>query len=426
LWDGIDSSTGDLSISIENPYYSSSDSDSSRALALQGEYLYIELARIDDIDAYNADVDKAVTGDGVWTETDWGARAILTFSLSSTSTLIATFKDVPRDEDIMARVIQDTDADTVAYGLYSDEYESWGYEDGSAYPICTTYDAAADDIFYPTIEAVGILDQCWVTITSSELSSGAINLPLRPYDYDYSPSFTGLDFQISESYIDSSTAIADSNTEPSPGNTRFSDFNLDLSSDKLNNPAVYISADTDLSFSPGVVALYDEDGSALAIQSGSSSDSFKVVILDIESSYTKSMFIGSTVYDFGVELTEEESLYSGKYYNVGYGMLYSSSGLAADGTVSWFLPTGFDEGDLEFSIIHIAESGISTADILSISDIYNSGYTLDFDTNWDQTDISSNSYSNVLINNAVTALVIVLARVPGGSSFIFAKYSVGS
>jgi hypothetical protein len=110
LWDGDDSSV--LTISINNPFYfGGSASSSSRALALQGKYLYIELARIDNQALYNADTGKALTGNGTWDGTAWGGHAIVTVDLTDwTTALDAIFKDVPRDSDIQARVILESSA----------------------------------------------------------------------------------------------------------------------------------------------------------------------------------------------------------------------------------------------------------------------------------------------------------------------------
>lgn len=180
LWDGIDSSSGDLSISIESPHASVSDYSTSRYLASGDTYLYVELARIDDLVAYNLDKDKAVTGDGVWTKTSWGAHAVLTHSLENAFVYVGIFKDVPRDKDIRARVFQDADLESIIMGINDD-----GIDDDDLYyqvessPLSSTSDEFAEDLFDPYSDGdAGILDKCWVTVTASDLQKGIINFTL--------------------------------------------------------------------------------------------------------------------------------------------------------------------------------------------------------------------------------------------------------
>jgi hypothetical protein len=177
LWDGIDSSTGDLSITIENPSNSTSTSSGSRTLSPSGGYLYIELAKIDDIDGYNDaynNGDLAQTGDGSWVETSWGGYAILTFTIYSDDPVLATFKNIPRGDDIRARVIEDYSESAFIEGIEG----LYGY-DGD--PECYTYDSSAPDIFTPIDGYSTSMDQMWVTVTSSELSSGVILFQLISY-----------------------------------------------------------------------------------------------------------------------------------------------------------------------------------------------------------------------------------------------------
>ena len=178
LWNGADNSSENaLTISIDNLFNNSSSTGGSRFLDLGGQYIYIELARIDDQSAYNAEYSASslpLTGDGTWEETSWGAHAILTFDISSTSIIIARFQNVPRNADIKARIILETGAAAVTNGFNGQ------YAGSATSPLGTTFDAAAVDLFEPVVSGPDLMDQMWVTVTSIELSSGDINFILIP------------------------------------------------------------------------------------------------------------------------------------------------------------------------------------------------------------------------------------------------------
>lgn len=424
LWNS--DSSDELTLSINNPFYQGGSASSSRALALQGEFLYIELALINDQTAYNSDGDKLLTGNGSWVNTDWGGHAIVAIDLdlNVSDVFESVFKDVPRGQDLKARVVMETDEESFLLGIDA-EY-------GEIQPLCYTYDENAADLFEPVSGSSDRYDWMWITIPSSDLSGNVLTLPIRPESFSYYPGPFGLATQVIDSYIDTS-GVSTNNSEPAVGNSKFSSFDIDLNSasNYLKDPVVYISVDSTLSINPGILALYDEEGSLLAMQSEASSNSFQTVQLALDSTYVKALFVGSTILSGTPDLTEDNSIYIGETYNVGFGIL-SDNSFSAENTNSDLyisltsLPDSFQEGDIELSIINISSSGVTLPDIDTVSEVLS--FSPLFDSSWDSSDFTftGNAFTYFTTSHSpdIDSWIIILGRVPGGQSFIFGRVLV--
>jgi hypothetical protein len=431
LWDGNDLSTGDeLTISILNPYFVSSTVYSSRALALQGKSLYIELARIDAQAAYNQLMEEGnlpLTGNGIWQETSWGGQAILTFTLSNISAFRATFKDIPRGEDLKARVIQDIDVFYLNGGLSSSSYLEVG-------PLSSSYNADASDLFYP-IGNSDIYDSMWIDVLSSDLKTNILTIPIRVTDsfiyYDI-PQFNVLNAEYSEQYVDSATPSY-GYTEPDTTNpeyeypTKFTRIDIDLSSTLVNlrDPGIFLLVDpTENMVGNVVTVLYESDGSP-ADYGGNSQRYFYVAHPDLDGSYLSTdLFIGST----NIGLSElSDSNYSGGQYNVHYGVLYDSSAYFDTGNdyLRWSLPSDFLPGDLEFKLLFLEGYSIlsnSSWETIEQINALNPVTMLD----WSSDPATYTTYyefdTTVWTNGSfIDDSAVILARVPGGQAFIFAR-----
>jgi len=438
LWNGTaDNDSTNLTISIDNPFYQGGEtgtSSSSRALALQGNYLYIELARIDDQVAYDADSDKLITGNGTWIETLWGGHGILTFDLTNwVDTLEATFKDVPRGQDLQARVYLDYDEPNIIAGLNGDYLNE-------ALPMCHTYNPAGTDN----------IEKSWVTVSFTELAEGVVSLPIRPETItSHNNGLFILEIfsdQVPEEYIDQITQPG-TETEPAIGETKFRRFEVDIDSDGsyLKDLAFYIMTDVELPVGaalPGITALYDSEG-AVAVDRGGDSFTltptypyryFYIVYPELDGNYyNDDFFIGSTLFP-GIELVDDgvNYVYGVHKYDVGFGVLYDddfNQFSTGDNYLRWELPSGFVPGDLEFKLLFI--EGISqltdqeweTIDqinalnpvVMSDWSANPAPYTTYFD--FDTTAWTNSSWAG---DHAV-----VLARIPGGQAFIFVRSYFG-
>lgn len=430
LWDGADNSSGDeLTISIQNPYHSSARAYNSRALALQGEYLYIELARIDDYAAYNTETEEGtlpLTGNGVWKEKSWGGHAILTFNLSNISAFIATFKGVPRGEDIMARVIQDLESTYLNDGLFSGSYSEVG-------PLSVSNNSDAPDLFYPVDGYPDIYDTMWIDILSSDLQNNKITIPIRVTGsyINYSiPQFTALDDEYSEQYVDSLVAISGS-TEPDPSNpdydypTKFSLIDIDFTNEYLRDAGIFLLVDPTTNLIGHVTTvLYESDGSP-AEYSGNSERYLYVALPEIDESYLSSdLFIGSTNIS-PIELTDTN--YSGGQYDVSYGVLYDSLASAGISSgefsnelyVGWATPSGFISTDLEFNIIHLyGSAGLTLTDLETVDKIYSN--PIELEVGWNS--YSTLEYIDLDYPSVDGDWIVILARKPGSNKvFIYAR-----
>ncbi len=418
LWTGQQSASSDsLVLSINNPFGNDTSTSGGRALALQGDFLYIELARIDNSGAYTDPVSPFTTN-GNWQETAWGGRAVLTFDLTDLGTIIATFKDVPRDQDLSARIILDPDSATITTGL------SGNY--GEVPPICHTYNSSGADIF----------EQLWVTITSTELQQNAVSLPIRPSDgvLFSLTTFNALNSNILDQYVESS-APSYSNSEPNPGNstyfpTKISSIQIDLnsSSNYLKDVAFYMAVDSNLPLGVAIAELYNIDGTIASGSGGTTTRYFHVAIPTLDSSYAGNLLLGSTNIA-GLDFTY--TYYSGGSYYVRYGILYDSAMYlnGNDGSVDWSLPAGFISGDLEFQILFIDHTSDLSQDYTqweTISQIngLNPIIVKDWGTCTEIYGLPSHTTSffydgTETFNDQPHA--VILARVPGGEEFIYAR-----
>lgn len=415
LWNGDKSD--ELKISINNPLYQGGSSSSSRALALQGKYLYIELARIDNQTAYDAWESSpafTLTGDGVWEDTGWGGHAVLTFDISNVNPMIAIFKDIPRDQDLQARVFLDSSKSAL-----ENTYELYG-SDGD--PICMTYNASGQNFD----------EQSWVIVNRADLNDNSIILPIRPPYLSQPNWLTAL--SLSDEYH-----YGPFNTKPSVGETSFTELNPDISSlfirdiGYFSNISGEVVGTIDTSLR-SVSMLHDKDGNTFPISApvltpvadaggsglpGYLYRSLQVQAVTLPDYSNPGFFMSSTLYSDPATGNSDDS------WEVSYGVLYDSTASAISGTVSWSLPASLQDANLQFSVIHIADSGVPQIDIDTINKIYNSGLTIDVDTEWNQTLLSFNTYSNPLFNTTDGSWAIVLARVPGSSPFLFASYNLG-
>ncbi len=172
LWSGqSQNDQSNMSIRIPNPISDSNSVSNNRAATTPGQYIYIELAWIDDAGIYNSST-LPKSGVGTWIETDWGGHAILTFNLLSTGELYAYFRDIPLDKDLIARVIVEnsysdfyTNCSSFFYNNNSD-FDS--YYGGDPIPQFQTRDINANTIW-------GDFD---IPISVEELKTGVINLTL--------------------------------------------------------------------------------------------------------------------------------------------------------------------------------------------------------------------------------------------------------
>ncbi len=421
LWTGQPSASDDsLVLSINNPFGNDNSTSEGRALALQGNYLYIELARIDNSMAYTDPVSPFTTN-GNWEETDWGGRAVLTFDLTDLGTITATFKDVPRNQNISARVILDSSASSVTTGL------GGGYT--GTPPICHTYNSSGADIF----------EQLWVTITSAELQQNTVSLPIRPSDgvLFSLTTFNALNSNILDQYVESS-APSYSNSEPDPGNssyfpTKISSIQIDLNSgvNYLKDVAFYMAVDSDLPLGVAIAELYNIDGSIVSGYGGTTTRYFHVAIPTLDSSYTGNLLLGSTNIA-GLDFTY--TYYSGGSYYVRYGILYDSAMYlnGNDSSVEWELPAGFISGDLEFQILfidHTSDLSINNTNYSqweTISQIngLNPIVVKDWGSCAEIYGLPSHTTSFFYDGTETFSSfphAVILARVPGGEEFIYAR-----
>ncbi len=417
LWTGQPSPSSDsLVLSINNPFGNDTSTSGGRALALQGNFLYIELARIDNAGTYTDPVSPFTTN-GNWEEADWGGRAVLTFDLTDLGSITATFKDVPRDQDISARIILDPDSAAITTGL------SGNY--GEVPPICHTYNSSGADIF----------EQLWVTITSTELQQNTVSLPIRPNSFDYTITANTLSSINTEVYIEPIGTPTLQNTEPDPGNTKFSNIQIDLSNSTENlKDAAYYLALQSTNFAPGTIlpglfALYNEDGSIVSTIGGDTITStpsypyrsFYITYPVINSSYVNNdFFIGSTILP-GPHFSKNSAIYNtSNTYDISYGIVYDISAYISTGSLYWQMPTGLSTSDFEFKVIYIDGSLVQSS-TETLSQIY--ALSIDLESNW----ISGTSYTNAVCDDFSGATFIILARTAGATSaniFIFARVFV--
>jgi len=410
LWNGTPDYNGEkITISIDNPFYQGGDAaqQSSKALALQGQYLYIELARIEDQTLYNADTDKAVSGNGTWVETAWGGHAILTFDLNSwTEILEATFQGVPRDQALKARALLDTSESVLVAGIEGDY--------GVGNPICMTLDSSAPDIFEP-VGTADRLDTMWVTVPQVSLAEGVLSLPVRPETLE--TVFWGSAY-ISDDYTSAAQTI------PSLEATRFFLIDPDLASLQLRDVAyfssVYGTVATDNAPPTSISLLYDNEGtpigSSAITYTGSGPYYCRYLQMNSESlsDYT------NPGYFFGTTLLLSPTL----SWNVYFGIIYTSASLSI-GVVSWTLPPGIYDTDLDFRVIESVSVSLSLADLETVDQI--NAIAMETDSGWISG--TGNSYdSSGSIGSNTGQYFIVLAKpagAPDEEAFILARNANG-
>ncbi|MBB6479735.1 hypothetical protein [Spirochaeta isovalerica] len=434
LWDVREG--GDLTLSISNPFYQPGRSASSRALALQGQYIYIELALINDQAAYDADSAKAVTGNGTWVETAWGGHAIVTLSLDLSTldeTIEATFVDVPRDQELNARAFLEENETIFTAGIQGGYNTDMDYDEILDYAICQTF-----------IPAGGTYAEAqWIPVSTDELNDNFLVLPIRPYDFTNNQLYsvdTGEVSSNTASYIDSSTPFLEV-SEPEPGKTAFNAFDAYLEYDYLRDIALFVAVEASFTVPtilPGYVMMYDELGNPVDTIFGDAFPgnlvteyrSFMIGYPDVDDSYVMSeYFIGSTVFPTAVEMSW--TYFPSGSYDVSYGLLIDISPEAQHTTnspynlvINWNPVSGLEVDELEFKILHlVGSSSLIGSDIDTISKINALSPTLVSD--WATYTALTYTDSNIGASDSVNDWVIILGRASSNSqSFIYARTQI--
>ena len=400
LWNGLTDSGDNLTISIQNPFYQESTDSTTRALALQGKYIYIELARIDDEEMYYLDSNKAISGAGNWQETSWGGHAIVSFSLdlSNITEVESTFKDFPKDQTLSARVLLDVDQSTVESKL-----------DESTDPLCQTFDPDGTDPMGPS----------WVTISIDDLNNGLINLSIRPkdpinldpMDWVEGGELGGMSFF--DDYLNFPIT--------KPGSllaTTFTSVNPDISAITAKDLAYFsFLYYQGLPYIGTSVSLHEKNGTLIP---GNGSLTIETVRISPDSS-DPGLFMNYTLITDPITPT---------VWGVSFGVLYDNNMSSSGSTeiyINWTIPTGITSGDLDFKLIHLDTSGLSYSDLETIDQI--NSYLADDVLNLDWSDYfsiltgSTFNYVNYAVPGpGMDTWVIVLARDSVGSEFIYGIY----
>lgn len=395
LWNGDSQDT--LKLSINNPFYQHSSSSRSRALALQGKYLYIELALIEDQELYLADTDKLLTGNGTWVETNWGGHGIVNLTIGTENTVDAIFKGVPKDQPLQARVFLDFDK-----AAFETSFEWYG-SDG--YPICWTYNPAGQDFD----------EQSWISISVEDLNSNVISLPLIPYSINSLTWSSSL--YLTDDYVSTPMYL----NSPSVGETQFYYINPDISALQVRDLAyfslVYGSVPIDNSPPISISLLYDING--IPFDTGTATYAYNATNLNYDykllqiqnaalSDYTSpDYFLGTTL------LISPLS-----QWNLSFGVLYDEYATHFSNSISWTVPAGFIDGDLEFNVIQTTSKILTSNEVDTIVEI--NALDKDFNLNWDNSQIIENTLSGSF-DSWDGSWFIILARIPGGEPFIFGR-----
>jgi len=398
LWRG--NNGRELTIVIDNSFYQSTVSASSgRALAFQGKYLYIELALIEDQTGYDNDSEKLMTGSGTWVETSWGGHAIVALNLSSRiESVEATFVDVPREQDLEARALLGVDEQSVVDSIVL-----------NIEPLCQTYDTVSQE--------------SWINILKENLESNLISLPLRPasamLDVTWSTSIYLEDY------------LGDSQYLPILNTTNFISLDVDLSALQLRDVGFYCMTIGDnvlLNSSPAIITnLYNFDGSLFDV----SIPTYTFTDPDYQYRYIQIQTVTLSDYTNPGYILGTTILMDSGSWDISYGILYDNTITAQSfggsdiDIINASLPFGFQEGDLDFSILNISSTGVSVQDIDTVEKIRS--YPPLFDSNWVTTDFTwtNNSFSyNTNFSPENGSLIIILARDSKGNVFIFSREQI--
>ena len=252
-------SSGDLTLRLELPTTALPSTANSRALALQGLGIFAEIADIQDPDAYEDSLFHQIPGgNGTWKDTSWGGHAVVhvNFSGIGTGEITVTFNGVPRDRNLLIRVIQDTSLSAIEQGM-----PYYASETGNPwYPISQTFNSGGS----------GPWEDMGVILSSDELAGGVVREALRPHDshpdlydpYVSDPLSIPLDF-IAEDL----SAEPQPQPIPYPGKTIFTAISLDMSSRHIVDPGLlfgYKMAVTPPVLLPGIVVPYESSGNMIA------------------------------------------------------------------------------------------------------------------------------------------------------------------
>jgi len=443
LWySGTD--TGEISLRLELPETSLAGTDTSRALALQGAGIFIEIADIQDVAAYtdpnnNGNPDESLfyqipEGDGNWVETDWGGHAVVHADLLGTGELSVVFNNVPRDHDLLIRVIQDTSMTEIVSNmpLYATDW----------YPISQTFLSTATG------------EEPWkdmgVTVSSDELATGIVNVVLRPNDVILN-ELTADSGGLVSKFVSGPDPYS---IEPDPGYTKFSSIRLDMSGDDNNNvnPGMLVGYRIDMlvpgSPMPGVVALYDSTGRLvppMVVKTEStfvSAYSIIPITMAAGTSINTGYFIGSTVIP-GIDL-DNQLLYSAFDVTVtpfvngtaGTDFAVFIDNALSSHKVFWSPPDSIAQiveiGDLEYQVLYWSGSNMpsenpySMDDLMSLNPFVVQDWTaVPLPSSDDAFQFETLNVKSVLgasLDPATTDyyLTAVLARLPGGTPFIIA------
>ena len=297
LWYSGSSRSADFTIEISMPTPDEL-TPVSRALALQGKAIYVEIALINDAAVYanpdgNGQTDDSAfysvfNSNGEWVETNWGGYAARQITTTGINPIAAGFTGIPTDRDLLVRVMQDVDGLTIATGMP-------GYLPGDGYaPISQTYNPGAS----------GPMGELGVRITTTQLRNGYVDLPIRPHPYQIFYTYNVAPYQNPESFI----GFTASAHRPNAGNTRFSDIALDMGFDTTVGPGLLIGSRIEMvsgSQLPGIIQGFDKRGRRLptvisrATSSGGNTVvdvfSFAKPVIDPQTSQNTDYFFGATV-----------------------------------------------------------------------------------------------------------------------------------
>jgi len=415
LWNGDKSD--ELTISINNPFYqgSTASPQSSRAFAIQGEYLYIELALINDQAAYDADTGKAMTGNGTWIETSWGGHAIVTYSFTTTISIFEPlFVDVPRGQNIKARVFLDASEASLIDGLN-------GFYWSETLPMCHTYNPAGADN----------QEKSWVTILANDLDTNSISISIRPDVIESVTNGWSTFLSLNEDYNSTAANL----NQPVLNETQFYYINPAIDTLYVRDLAyfslVYGSVLTETSSPTSISLLYDNDGTPFDTGSATYTENgnYDYRLLQIHNAALSDYI--SPEYFLGTSLLSSPS----SSWDLSFGVLYDNSITVENWSSDLHIydvtvPYGFEDGEgLDFSVINISSVDVSLQDIDTVDKVRS--YPPLFDSNWDTTgfswDATSLSYDTDAHSPDGNSWIIVLARTAGatpGEPFIFAREQV--
>ncbi len=449
LWYG-GGGEGSLNLQLELPGLPGTDS-LSRALAFQGKYLYVEIAEIlnetnysDNNAFYSLD-----SGNGDWTETSWGAHAVVHRDYTNTSTVTVNFFGVPSDRNLLLRVVQSISLDEMVNN-------DLPWYPGDGVPLAQTYDVDRDGI--------GPWSDMGLLLSPSMLASGTIRIPIRPhplYNVGSPLLVDGASFPANSMLLgDTGVPYRSDNVGPTlPGQSEFSDVSLDMSNGGANEaPGMFVGIHVnapDTSPMPGRLDLYKQDGTRIALTGGrdvpdvqipGNLDRYRYYIvkanLDVPNGANNDFFMGVTIFDnMDVSLNtldyDQFDLESGVLTQTGVYSQYSgyNGTTVVFHTVFWEFPYPIGNynrpGDMEFQVLHFTPGNLPSGNLLNYDIMI--GQSPSILLNWgsavsyfvDDGEVIQYTIPDIqaILGNIIAAegdqfTTVIAARLPGGEPFI--------